>query len=222
LRHFKRYGCAAWVLKRGSYKDKGILREHSIPCMYVGTGERRGQLGAMFLLPSGQSIVTEHYRVDESRISSMIVRRPPAIAMFVATSLVPTRALEFALVLDAKRREMKNLCNIETFEWHVGELPTGAREVPGSFGTKRNPDGSIKVTKEGLAKSRLCLRGDTTPKGDDVPTYATCISWCAGIIFSALAAAHGAQLRQSDVVNAYVQADLHAHPNKVGCGEPCL
>jgi hypothetical protein len=89
---------------------------------------------------------------------------------------VHARSREFALVLDAKRRELKNLCDIQTFEWHVGELPANAREVPGIFVTKRNPDGSIKTSKEGLAKSRLCLRGDTTPKGDDVPTYAPCIS----------------------------------------------
>ena len=46
-----------------------------------------------------------------------------------------------------------------------------------------------------------------------MPTYAPCVSWTSVLLFSAIAAAHGARLLQADVVNAYVQADLHAHPN---------
>jgi hypothetical protein len=40
LRHFKRYGCAAWVLKRGSYKEKGILRDNSLSCMRARASSR--------------------------------------------------------------------------------------------------------------------------------------------------------------------------------------
>jgi len=214
LRHFRRYGCVAWVLKLGSTKDKGgFLNANHIECMYIGVGERHGQRGAMFLLPNGKRIVTEHYRCDERRISTMLVRRPPEIALLAMRAQPRARSQQYALVLDAKRREIKSLCDIHTFTWHVGDLPDDARMVPGIMVMKKDPTGALKLTKEGNAKARLCLRGDQTPKGQDVPTYAPCASWTAFLIFTAVAAAHGARLLQADVVNAYVQADLHAHPN---------
>jgi hypothetical protein len=218
LRHFRRYGCVGWVLSLGAYKTRGFLHSNTIECMYIGTGLRRSQLGAMFLLPDGKRIVTEHYRVDESCISAMLLRRPPAVAMLTIAPPIRPRTRDFGLIHDAKRREIRNLCEIHTFEWHEGPLPEDARSVPGIIVLKRSPDGALKLTKDGLAKARLCLRGDTTPLsnasgGSGVPTFAPCISWCAFLIFTAIAAAHGTRLLQADVVNAYVQADLHAHPN---------
>ena len=219
LRHFKRFGCTAWVLALGSYKDKGFFRGNTIPCTYVGTGMRRNQLGAMFLLADGRSIVTEHYRVDESVISPLLVRKAPALTALTAQLKSAAlkddrRERERPLLLRAKQVELNNLARIGTFECWPNDAvrPDGYRDVRSVWVIKRAPNGEL-VLKEGAAKARLCLRGDTTADDGATPTFSPCVGWTAMLVFCSIAAAHGAKILQADVVNAYVQAQLHAHPS---------
>jgi hypothetical protein len=90
--------------------------------------------------------------------------------------------------------------------------PDGHRDVRSVWVVKRAPNGEL-VLMEGVAKARLCLRGDTTANDGATPTFSPCVGWTAMLVFCSIAAAHGAKILQADVVNAYVQAQLHAHPS---------
>ena len=211
LRYFHAFGCRAYVLAVGAYKAKGILRPHAVEAVYIGTGWRRGMSGAMFALADGRHVVSQHYRVDETRFPGLPRQVPPGVALAaIATPRRPRR--DPVLARDAQMAELRNLARIGTFAVHTGALPPGARPVASIFVFKTTPDGGLKLNSAGEAKARLCLRGDETERGIGVPTYSPCIPWPAFLMFCALAALHRASVAQCDVVNAYVQADLHRRP----------
>jgi hypothetical protein len=82
LRHFRTFGCAAVILAVGSYKNRGLLAPPGVMCEYIGVGLRRNMPGAMFILSDGRTVVSQHYRLDETKFSGIPSRRPPGVAAF--------------------------------------------------------------------------------------------------------------------------------------------
>jgi hypothetical protein len=65
LLHFCIFGCVAVILAVGAYKNKGLLAPPGVTCVYVGVGLRR--------------IVSQHYRLDETKFPGIPSRRPPGV-----------------------------------------------------------------------------------------------------------------------------------------------
>ena len=235
LKFFRRFWCEAYILPLGSYKLRGILASNYIKCAYIGTGLRKQQTGALFLLPDGRRIVTVHFRVRESADATLPTQaaptptarvlpasagpaQPVVLARVVLHADAPRasrspREVRHALAHAAKMREMDNLWRIGTFKPHLGALPADARTVPGIFVMKMTAGGELKLDKDGGAKARFCARGDLTVKSADMLVFSPCITWTSYLLFISMVAAHRGHILQADVVNAYVQADLHAHPS---------
>ena len=112
------------------------------------------------------------------------------------------------LITTAKHREIATLIATGTFLVLPSAPLVDFRLLPGIFVIKRRPDGTLAL-KDGAAKARLCMRGDLTAKSDLIPTYAPCIAWSSMLIFWHLVSVHRAVFLQCDIVNAYVQANLH-------------
>ena len=86
----------------------------------------------------------------------MLVRRPPEVALLAMRAQPRARLQQYALVFDAKRREIQSQCNISTFTWHVGDLPDDARMVPGIMvmhaeGPDRRPQAHQGEQRQGAA-----------------------------------------------------------------------
>jgi hypothetical protein len=82
LRHFHTFDYAAVVLAVGSYKNRGLLAPPGVVCVYIGVGLRRNMLGVMFILGDGRAIVSQHYRLDETKFPGIPSLRQPGVAAF--------------------------------------------------------------------------------------------------------------------------------------------
>jgi hypothetical protein len=89
LRHFRTLGCTAVILAVGAYKNKGLLAPPGVVCVYVGVGLRRNMTGAMFVLADGRTVVSQHYRLDETKFPGIPSCLPPGIIACVLCLLDP-------------------------------------------------------------------------------------------------------------------------------------
>jgi hypothetical protein len=70
------------ILAVGSYKNRGLLAPHGVVCVYIGVRLWRNMPGAMFILSDGRTVVSQHYRLDETKFPGIPLRRPPGVTAF--------------------------------------------------------------------------------------------------------------------------------------------
>jgi hypothetical protein len=57
--------------------------------VYVGVGLLCNTTGTMFMLTDGRTVVSQHYRLDETKFPGIQSRRPPGVVAGILGVLVP-------------------------------------------------------------------------------------------------------------------------------------
>ncbi|KAJ1634480.1 hypothetical protein T492DRAFT_1134072 [Pavlovales sp. CCMP2436] len=120
-----------------------------------------------------------HVRVNRIDLAYLTIDQPGIAHEIVLTAMARRRPTDTdttraTLIDNAKDEEVGNLVQIGTFEAYSGAtLPEGSRGMRSVIPVKKDFDGQL-VLKQGLAKARLCMRGEEDG-GFNVPTYAPCI-----------------------------------------------